>query len=505
MERKRVSEIITTEEIKKWNKGDIITITAGTGAGKSYFIKNILYAFAKQENKKILFLIHRTSCTNQFYEEIKRDNKLDTIHIKTYQSIEYSIMNDKSIDFSKYKYIVADEFHYFFGDSAFNKRTDISINTILNQKDNIRIFMSATGRYTKNYIKNTKKIDTIDYEIPINYNFIESLTFYNLDDTLEMFIEESIKSGEKAIFFIQSAKKAYELYCKHKDVCIFNCSKSNKDYYKFVDENKINEILVNEKFDSNILITTTCMDAGVNIIDDKLKHIVCDVEDYNTIIQCIGRKRLQNENDKIYVYIKTINNCKLGGKKGRLINKMGMADYLRKHTVEEYVNEFKRKSDYNQIVYDDVVGEDSKCTKKINELMYFKCKLDIADIDFMLHHGKYGFCKFIANKLGFYDDKGFTYRLIEEEKKEDKLEEYLQTMLDKIMYTTKDRKELIETINVRSDGHLMKSIDTLNGALAEMESNYRIVQMKKITKTIDGKKKQFKTPWKVISINESEK
>ena len=85
------------------------------------------------------------------------------------------------------------------------------------------------------------------------------------------------------------------------------------------------------------------------------------------------------------------------------------------------------------------------------------------------------------------------------------MEEYVQTMLDKIMYTTKDRKELIETINVRSDGHLMKSIDTLNGALAEMESNYRIVQMKKITKTIDGKKKQFKTPWKVISINESEK
>ena len=88
MERKRVSEIITTEEIKKWNKGDIITITAGTGAGKSYFIKNILYAFAKKENKKILFLIHRTDCKNQFYEEIKRDNKLDTINIKTYQSIE---------------------------------------------------------------------------------------------------------------------------------------------------------------------------------------------------------------------------------------------------------------------------------------------------------------------------------------------------------------------------------------------------------------------------------
>ena len=155
---KRVSELITIEQIKQWDKDNVITITAGTGTGKSYFIKNILYAFAKANNKKILFLIHRTDCKNQFYEEIKRDNKLYNIDIKTYQSIEFAIMNNKSIDFSQYKYIVCDELHYFFGDSAFNKTTDMSLNTILRQDKAIRIFMSATGRYTKNYIKNTKKI-----------------------------------------------------------------------------------------------------------------------------------------------------------------------------------------------------------------------------------------------------------------------------------------------------------------------------------------------------------
>lgn len=494
MKRKRVSEIITTEEIKKWNKGDIITITAGTGAGKSYFIKSILYAFAKSENKKILFLIHRTDCKNQFYEEIKRDNKTDIIDIKTYQYIEYSIINDKSIDFSKYKYIVCDEMHYFFGDSAFSKTTDISLNTILEQNNHIRIFMSATGNYTKNYIKNVKKIDTIDYEIPINYNFIESLTFYNLDDTLEMFIEESVKTGEKAIFFIQSAKKAYELYTIHKDECIFNCSKYNKEYYKYVDEDKMNEVLANEKFDSNILITTTCMDAGVNIVDEEVKHIVCDVEDYNTIIQCIGRKRLQNENDKIYVYIKTINNCKLGGKKGMLMQKIEMADYLREHTVEEYVNKFKRKCDYSQIVYDDVVGEDDKCTKKINELMYFKCLTDICDIDLMLKYKKYGFNKFIANKLGFYDEeKGFTYRIIEEQKKEDELEEYLEKLVGKALIK-EEQKELINMINLRDNSRrLQKSISIINSYLIE-NYNYS-VSSKRIR--IEGKKV---TVWIVSKI-----
>ena len=102
MIKKRVTEIITTDEIKKWRRGDIITISAGTGAGKSYFIKNILYAFALSKHKKILFLIHRTDCKNQFYKELEEDNKLDTIDIKTYQSIEYAITNNKRIDFSEY-------------------------------------------------------------------------------------------------------------------------------------------------------------------------------------------------------------------------------------------------------------------------------------------------------------------------------------------------------------------------------------------------------------------
>jgi hypothetical protein len=55
------------------------------------------------------------------------------------------------------------------------------------------------------------------------------------------------------------------------------------------------------------------MDAGVNIIDDELKHIICDVKDTGTLIQCIRRKRLQSKKDKIYLYIKAITNQQLGG------------------------------------------------------------------------------------------------------------------------------------------------------------------------------------------------
>lgn len=92
----RVSDIINKSEIEKWKKGDVVTISAGCGSGKSYFIKNVLYEIAKQKNQKILMLIHRTACVNQFTLEIEDAGKADTIDIKTYQGIEYNLTNGKT-------------------------------------------------------------------------------------------------------------------------------------------------------------------------------------------------------------------------------------------------------------------------------------------------------------------------------------------------------------------------------------------------------------------------
>ena len=114
--------------------------------------------------------------------------------------------------------------------------------------------------------------------------------------------------------------------------------------------------------------------------------------------------------------------------------------------------------------------------------MYFKCMIDICDIDLMLSYKKYGFNKFIANKLGFYDDKqGFTYRIIEEEKKQDKLEEYLEELIDKRLYK-EEQKELAEKVNIRKDGKLLKSINSINAYFEEAKLNYYILPKKSNSK-----------------------
>lgn len=146
MENKRyISDIISSNDIDNWHNGEAVLISAGCGAGKSYFIKNILYAKARQQDKKILMLIHRTNCVNQFQMEIEKDNKTDVIDIKTYQSVEARIIKSGNYSFDDYSYIVSDEFHYFVEDSGFNCYTDISFNAIMCCNTAVKIFMSATG------------------------------------------------------------------------------------------------------------------------------------------------------------------------------------------------------------------------------------------------------------------------------------------------------------------------------------------------------------------------
>lgn len=479
MNKTRVSEIITTDEIKKWSRNENIIVKAGTGLGKSYFIKNLLYAFAESKNKKILMLVHRSNCLKQFQDEIIEDNKQDIIHIKTYQKLDFMELKKYYIDLSEYEYIVCDEWHHFISDASFSISTDLSFNLILAQKNAVKIFMSATGDYCRDYLKTVKNINPKEYELPIEYTFIDSLTFFNKDETMEQFIKENIESDEfkdhKAIFFIQSAEKAYSLYKKYKEHCIFNCSKNNTKYYKYVDEEKINNILLNESFEEKILITTTCMDAGVNLIDKQIKHIVCDVEDTGTLIQCIGRRRIDyaDDNDKIYVYIKTINNQQLGGKETQLKRKIEKADYLKEHTVQEYILKYPRSLDYSNIIYDDPVTEEDKCTKRINELMYYKCKCDISEINTIKTFGKFAYTKYIAKMLGFENN----YRLIEEDYMKSELEEYLESIIGKKLFK-EEQKELIDRIGLKVDGKVQKSYFKLNEGLKMINLNYIILPKK---------------------------
>lgn len=463
---KKVSDIITQKEISKWSNNDVITIEAGTGVGKSYFIKNILYEIAKEENKKILMLLHREKTMVQFVKEIEKDNKQDVIDIKTYQSIEYTLLNNKEIDVCEYKYVVCDEFHYMIGDSAFNSTTDMSFNFI-SKLNCVRIFMSATCDGMLDFLNDNIEGNIKSYSIPIKFNFIKRINFFNRDKTIEELIEKFIKKNKKAIIFLNSAEQCYNLYNKFKNNSLFCCGKSSK-FYKYVNEEEINNMLINECFDKNILITTTCLDAGVNIIDDRLTEIICDVNDVNVMKQCIGRKRLQSSKDKITLYIKDVNKNVLGGRLVQLEKKRKKAEYLMSHTVDEYIVKFNR--DTNDVMIYDVVDKDGNTTKEVNKLMLAKALLDSVEIEDMI---EIGYRNYICNALKYTK----SYGMIESDKKSKELNKYLNKLVGKKLFK-EEQKELKNVFINNGLKSRTLGINTLSGYLKDIKSTYDIIAKK---------------------------
>nr|DAL75872.1 MAG TPA: SF2-N [Caudoviricetes sp.] len=492
MEKVWVSDIISNDEIAKWEPGDIVTIRAKTGDGKSFFVKNKLYEYAKAHGEKILLLLHRENTINQFQYEVDRESKDDTIDIRTYQFYEQLLLYGRETNLSQYKYIVVDEAHYFVSDSAFNNRTDLSFEAVLQQNNSVRIFMSATIDDIQSYINIKRQIQTIDYEIPQNYSHIQSLTFFGKDDMLDELAKRFLESGEKAIFFIHRARTAYELYKRFRDVATFNCSKSNS-LYCHVDEEAISAMLSNERFETPFLITTACFDSGANIIDTEVKHIVIDMKDVDTVIQCAGRKRVQSDDDMVHLYIRNITNQQLGGFESASNRKLAMARYLLANSTEELLKKYPRQNDASGVIYDVLV--DGKMEKRVNQLMFLKKAKDVALYGRMKNLGDYGFSKYISKVFGFYDaeNDSYTYQVA---KDDFGIKSYLERMVGVVMLGRADRKELIDKLDVRQDGHQLKGIDSINAALRERHLPFQVKEFS-TSRLVDGKKKNYKSAWRI--------
>lgn len=502
--RKRVSDVITRTDVEQWKQGDIITISAGCGVGKSYFVKEILYKYAKEHNYKIIMFIHRKNCVDAFNFELKGDKKDDIITVTSYQKLENDKLNDRFEDLNNYHFIVCDEFHYFIDDAGFAKCTDISFDYIMNNTpDSIKICMSATGDNIEEYLKLMCDKPTIKYTVPYNYDYIDDILFYTKNSTLDDMVDLIIKQNQKAIVFIQSAKRAYSLHKKYKKNSIFVCATGNRRYSKYVDEQKKNDMLANERFEENILFTTSCFDAGINIVDKSVRYVIVDIKDVASFIQCVGRRRVDynDPDDKFVLIIKNISNRQLEHSITKTQKAIEKAEYAKEHTTEEYISKYFRESD--NIVYFDTCN--GVCKACVNELMLYKNKQNLKLYEAILEKGKLGYRMHMEeifdltpqfNKYGERKYK-YIYDTAETIFENKSLITYLNDNVGEYMPTVESRKELIQKINLRSDGSkLIKTRETLNSYLAnDLKSDFVI---RKISKKINGK--MYRSVWVIDKI-----
>ena len=475
MNKKYITNIIN-EDYKNWNEGDFILLNAGTGNGKSHFIKNTLYDYCKENNKKILFISNRDNLRKQNIKEL--EDKLDIITCINYQKIEFQnkydwhSLLDTYIWLSDFDYIVSDESQYFFTDSTFNTFTDLSLQNILNAKNTnkipIKIFMTATPTLIKSYFTD-KNISIKEYVIDKDYSYINRVVFYYDQILLEENILDNIQEDERLLYFCKSAEKSYELYKKYESKSSFICSKYNKRFSSYICNEELKNIIENEKFNSQMLFTTMCMDNGVNIKDSSIKTIIIDCDDIDTLIQCLGRYRNINDN-KVDVYIRAKGNQCMGGILSVNDKMLKMADELEVLGDYEFIRKYPRE-DYTKIIYD-FPTEDNRYIKKVNEIMKTKCKERIMFARVCIDAGKNGFCNYVIPYL-----QRCEYEILDDLFKKKSLEEYLESLVGKRLLK-EDKEKLIDKIDYRINGQQKKSLKHLNTAL-ELEGIPYVIESKK--------------------------
>lgn len=352
MERRYISDEIGNEYLK-WTYGDIVFITASTGAGKSHFILNVYLDWIIQKGGRLLYLVNRRILREQLQNEVNTEiarvisekKGLDTniqnyIEITTYQALENRLKSSyyeacKCLEsMQKFTCVVCDECHYFYTDSNFNTGTELSLDLIRELFDNkLQIYISATADPIKKEMEKyyDKKRDTnqmINFGMIIlskrekkafieyggNYNFGGLHPHIVMDqDGLIDKIQSSINdTKDKWMVFVDSIdagkalQKALRCDSKIKDSDIIFL---DADYEKVEEAEKtVKEIVENKSSRKRVIISTAVMDNGITFQDNDLVNVAIFSDVKETFVQMFGRKRIMVMKLFIFISVKEVKN-----------------------------------------------------------------------------------------------------------------------------------------------------------------------------------------------------
>lgn len=478
MKKIRISEIIGNS-YKHWNSGDMVSISSGTGSGKSYFVQNILADYAKQNGELILYLVPRKKLKEQIEAKLEKEG-ITNITVKMYQSVEAIGNNhgDNNDWLNAYKYIVCDESHYFTNDASFNDYTDMSLEHLLSTSHAVTLFLSATGDTIINYLKRFYKERKLhEYHLEQDYIYIEKLSAYQSDEYLYKAMDWLLKNNQKAMIFIQSDRKAYQIFKKYEQHATFVCGVKS-DYVGFVDKEKVDKIVNEEKFDSLFLIATSALDVGVNIIDLDVQHIIIDMLDTDTFLQCLGRKRLSDEvEEKMSLMFKNYSNMQLGGYISKEAKRVELGK-LFYGTVKSTKGKLTQLSD---IFYIDRTG-----TVKVNNMKYVKAAVNLKRYEKYVQKPN-GHLEEIKSLLD-YQGKIYIHDYLEDTNARLAiLEENINNK-----FSSEEAKESVKQLSLKNSKtqKVIKNISIANREMFTLGYPYEFVESKEYIVDSNGKKKQ---------------
>ena len=460
-------------EYQSWKKG-IYLVNAPTGTGKTQFVLNQLYDYAQSNNKKIAMFVNRTILRDQLLENLQSKD----IYIATYQKLEFNNylqriiytmpltydLENLSAKVNQYDYLILDEAHYLFQDASFNSNTDV-IMELVKQFQGIVLFLTATPQLLKAFYK-----DKIlrEYVIEPDYSYIQKTILFDSDKELQKIIA-GIPPTDKILYFGGNKEnlRQYREFFSNSDFLCRENKNTNQSARQIVETNQ---------FQCRILFATKVLENGINLIDKNLKHIFIDLDDLITAIQCIGRKRIVGQ-ETITLYIRNKTKHSFTLKWNKLKEQMRIYYDLCSMPEENFAEKYQRSELPNFL--------DNNFHIIRPALFYSQQRYQFVA---SIMDGSTSFIEELMKLLPNCSPENY---------REISLTQYLQENQNKRFYA-KEKEIIIQTINLRQNGILKKSITVLNAFLRAENIPFEIVAQR----DLERQSPQFrKTYWEICSKN----
>lgn len=372
-----------------WSKEGFLFF-APTGTAKSTLIKEKLGKIADEQQKKILLISPRSALDIQYkrgiaelYDPKILDKYTDAGLLEVHEIGPFDIFTMQSFQNPQarakirskktdYIAIVFDEVHEFVSDADFNPYTQMILRFLtldIGSKCS-RFYLSASPEIVipelvqieEHLGRNRGPLHHFEkrglFRVPVPETWLTvfrmasdfsnvNVFFFKKDDEIPAIIKHT-RTNEKSIVFITNKEAGVKIRNKLSQIAeavsvdfINADNKSSEMASCFQEISKLNH------FPSQVLISTKLLDAGVNIIDPKLKNIIICSPYPDDIVQMLGRKRVtkgegKTEDCQIKLFLKIPT-------AGKIINKIGVLREKRDEMIEFCKRAKSQWSDYADV------------------------------------------------------------------------------------------------------------------------------------------------------------
>lgn len=310
----RPAEVLAAE-LPHWTPANPVLLDLPTGAGKTSFIynavipavmaqgKNLLLvsnriALSLQQKQKILTLTDNPRLRLLNDEGIRQEEDFGPVRIITYHRLPALVHDRAAIPWlANVAVAVFDEAHYFAADALFNSGTDYHLRLACERFCHaVRIYMTATSwdllqpladaeqrfyrfrpfaprPFCRECYRYTRQPDYCNYRL----HFFENLN--------ELRPRITANQAEKWLIFVDSKERgkkfANELGA---GAAYVDADCKGSAHW--------NLIVTEKKFSTQVLVTTSALDNGVDIVDPDVRHVVVMADNRTALIQMMGRRRL---------------------------------------------------------------------------------------------------------------------------------------------------------------------------------------------------------------------